>query len=277
VSDVWRIALTAVFGVGSGFLSAMFGVGGAIVSTPAIRVLGATPLAAVGSTVPAIFPSAASGALRYRREHLINWRVAAWTGAAGVAATVGGAFASDVVPGGGHPLMILTAALVGFSAYQLGRPAADEEPEPVLAAEGLTDAAPGLAHETPGPHPRPATWRLVAIGVTAGGLSGLLGVGGGLLMVPAFTAWLRVPLKMALATSLVCVGVFAVPGMITHALLGHISWLYAVPLMVAVVPGARIGAQMTIRAPERSLRILVSVVLAVIALVYATGELLALL
>jgi uncharacterized membrane protein YfcA len=276
VSDLWRIVLTAVFGVGTGILSGMFGIGGAIVSTPAIRLLGATPLAAVASTIPSVIPSAVSGALRYGRERLIDWRIVAWTSGAGMAAAVGGALATDVVPGGGHPLMIATAVLVGFGAYRLGRPVAVPEPEPVVATEGLTDAAPGLAHSAARQPRRAEPWRLTVIGVAAGALSGLLGIGGGLLMVPAFTGWVRLPIKPALATSLACVGVLAVPGLITHAALGHIDWLYALPLCVGVVPAARLGAHLAIRSSDRTLRLLVGGVLGVIAVAYALGETLAL-
>ncbi|HEV3452784.1 MAG TPA: sulfite exporter TauE/SafE family protein [Acidimicrobiia bacterium] len=276
MSDFWRIVLTALFGVGTGILSGMFGIGGAIVSTPAIRVLGATPLAAVASTIPSIIPSAVSGALRYGRERLIDWRIVAWTGGAGMAAAVGGALATDAVPGGGHPLMIATAVLVGFGAYRLGRPAAVPEPEPVVATEGLTDAAPGLANLHARPPRRAEPWRLAVIGVAAGAVSGLLGIGGGVLLVPAFTGWVRLSIKPALATSLACVGVLAVPALITHAALGHIDWLYALPLCVGVVPGARLGAHLTIRSSDRTLRLLVGGVLGVIAVAYGLGETLAL-
>jgi len=277
VSDLWRIVLTGVFGVGTGVLSGMFGIGGAVVSTPAIRVLGATPLAAVGSTIPSVIPSAVTGAWRYGRERLVDWRIVAWTSGAGILATVGGALLTDVVPGNGHPLMILTAGLVGFSAYRLSRPVGTPEPEAVVATEGITDAAPGLARVDDGQDRRAEPWRLAVIGVAAGGLSGLLGIGGGVLMVPAFTAWVRMPIKAALATSLACVGVLAVPGLITHAALGHINWLYALPLCVGVVPGARLGAHLTIQSSDRTLRLLVGVVLGVIAVAYAAGETLALL
>ena len=84
------------------------------------------------------------------------------------------------------------------------------------------------------------------------------------------------PLKSALATSLACVGVLAIPSMITHALLGHIDWLYALPLCVGVVPGARLGAHLTIRSSDHTLRVLVGSVLGLIAIVYAAGEILAL-
>jgi uncharacterized membrane protein YfcA len=275
MSDLWRIVLSAVVGVGTGVLSGMFGIGGAVASTPAIRVLGASPLAAVGSTLPSIIPSAVTGAFRYRREELIHWRVVVWTSGAGVAAAVGGALLTTVVPGNGHPLMILTAAMVGFSAYRLSRPVEGPEPESVIAMEGITDAAPGLAHPSSGQR-RDEAWRLVVIGVGAGGLSGLLGIGGGVLMVPLFTSWVRLPIKEALATSLGCVGVLAVPGMITHAALGHIDWLFALPLCVGVIPGARLGAHLTIRSSDRTLRVLVGIILGLIALVYATGEILAL-
>jgi uncharacterized membrane protein YfcA len=275
MSDLWVIVLSVVVGFGTGVLSGMFGIGGAVASTPGIRLLGATPLEAVGSTIPSILPSAISGALRYRRANLIDWRVATWTAGFGMPATVGGALLTTVVPGNGHPLMILTALLVGFSAYRLSRPVREPEPEAVVSAEGITDAAPGLAHahtETP----RREWWRLAVIGVGAGGLSGLLGIGGGVLMVPAFTSWVRMPIKVALASSLVCVGVLAIPGMITHALLGHIDWLFALPLCVGVVPGARLGAHLTIRSSDRTLRVMVGLVLGLIAIVYGAGEIAAL-
>jgi len=275
MSDLWRIVLSAVIGVGTGVLSGMFGIGGAVVSTPAIRVLGASPLAAVGSTIPSILPSAVSGAFRYRREQLIHWRVVVWTSGAGVVAAVGGALLTDVVPGNGHPLMILTAAMVAFSAWRLSRPVEVPEPEEVVAVEGITDAAPGLVRPHPGRR-RDEPWRLLVIGLAAGGLSGLLGIGGGVLMVPLFTTWVRLSIKEALATSLACVGVLAIPGMITHAALGHIDWLFALPLCVGVIPGARLGAHLTIRSSDRTVRLLVGVILGLIAVIYAAGEILAL-
>jgi uncharacterized membrane protein YfcA len=123
-----------------------------------------------------------------------------------------------------------------------------------------------------------AAWLvLVAIGLVAGLFSGLLGIGGGLLMVPAFATFLRLPLKETLGTSLACVGIIAIPGVVTHALLGHIDWGFAIPLSIAVIPGARIGAGLTIQASDRALRLMVASVLGAIAVVYATSELVALL
>jgi uncharacterized membrane protein YfcA len=114
------------------------------------------------------------------------------------------------------------------------------------------------------------------IGVAAGTLSGLLGIGGGVLMVPAFSVWVGMPLKETIATSLACVGIFAIPGTLTHWYLGHIDWTFAIGLTIGVIPGARIGARFTINAADRVLRYSVGAALGVISLIYALGELLAL-
>ncbi len=119
-------------------------------------------------------------------------------------------------------------------------------------------------------------WRAAVSGTGAGLLSGLLGVGGGILLVPAFSSWLHLDIKRAVATSLACVGVLAIPGTITHAALGHIDWGFAVPLSIGVIPGARLGAGLAIRATDRSLRITVGVVLGAIALLYGALEVAAL-
>ena len=97
-----RDVLTLVAGLGTGLLSAMFGVGGAIVSTPAIRVLGASAALAIGTTLPSVIPSAVTGTVNYSRAKLINWPAVAWTAPAGIGAAVGGALLSKVVPGGQH-------------------------------------------------------------------------------------------------------------------------------------------------------------------------------
>ena len=108
--------------------------------------------------------------------------------------------------------------------------------------------------------------------MAAGLLAGLFGVGGGAVMVPAFSELLHLPLKAAIATSLVCAGVFALPATVVHALLGDVDWRLAVLLTVGVVPGARLGASLTIRANVRRLRLSVGLFLAVIAVVYFVTE-----
>jgi uncharacterized protein len=266
-----QITGTVLLGVVTGILSGMFGIGGAVVSTPAIRALGATPLEGVGSTLPSILPSSITATLRYHRERFVRWDVVKWTAAFGVLASVGGSLLAGVVPGDGHILMLVTAGLVAFTAYRTAFPRV--APDNVVANTGPgAMAATTVAHE-----PHLEWWRLGVIGVGAGGLSGLLGVGGGILMVPAFSTWARLPLKETIATSLAIVGILAIPGTITHAILGNIAWKFAIPLSIGVIPGARIGAHLTISASDRALRLSVGIALGIISLIYAIGEIISLL
>jgi uncharacterized protein len=117
---------------------------------------------------------------------------------------------------------------------------------------------------------------LALIGFAAGALSGLLGIGGGILMVPAFSAWVGLPLKDTIATSLACVGIFAIPGTITHAVQGDIDWTFAIALAVGVIPGAQLGAKFTIASDDKTLRYSVGTALAVIAVIYLIREIYAL-
>jgi uncharacterized membrane protein YfcA len=346
-----RDVLTLLLGLATGVLSALFGIGGAIVSNPGLRALGAAPLVAVGTTLPSILPGAISGTLRYQRERMIDWRLVTAAAAAGLLAVVGGSLLSHAVPGEGHLLLLLIAVLLAFTAWRTavtpptapGPPPAggsDWSPEggsaapsargsaaPPSAGDGdggerplRPSAGVGDGGERPlrpsagvgdgGEHPiRPSatlplrgtsrrrvgfsragrgdgvspanregeasprsTWMAAGIGVVAGLLSGLLGIGGGVIMVPAFTELLHLPLKSAIATSLVCVGIFGVPATITHALLGDIDWRLAVLLTIGVVPGARVGASITIHTAERRLRLAIGCFLAVVALVYFVTE-----
>jgi uncharacterized membrane protein YfcA len=108
-------------------------------------------------------------------------------------------------------------------------------------------------------------------------LSGLLGIGGGVIMVPAFSQIAKIPVKASIATSLVCVGLFAIPGTITHAYKGEVDWRVAALLVVGAIPGAQIGARLTIRAADMRVRRTVGIFLGVTAILYFIEELASLL
>jgi hypothetical protein len=278
VSVLVVLAVVAV-GFAAGVLSGMFGVGGAVLTTPGIRVLGATPIESVGSTIPAILPGALSGAWRYARSHMVDWSVAVPSGVLGAGFAVLGAEVSDHV--NGHYLMLLTAAMLLWNGLA-NVWAHTRTPEKVTVPVGGPADAEGVeVRERPraaedGLARKPSLPMVALIGAVAGMLAGLLGVGGGVLLVPAYTGLLRMPPKRAVATSLVAVAIFSVPAMITHALLGHINWAFALPLVVGVVPGAQVGAKVTIHGSEARLRFLMGLFFTGLALVYGAGELLAL-
>ena len=257
-----RDALTLVAGVATGLMSGTFGVGGAVISTPAIRALGCSAALAVGTTLPSILPGAVTGSWRYRHGELIRWRVIAFTAPSGIVAAILGAWVSPRIPGDGHLLMVLTALLLMWSSINMIRsvkPSTAGAPDE--ATTNLRNSQDFLATLT---------------GLIAGGLSGLLGVGGGIIMVPLFRRWVGLPMKNAVATSLICVGAFAIPGTITHAIEGGIDWRFASWLTLGVVAGAPFGSKMALKMSDKKLQRVFGLFLAVVAAVYGGGELLAL-
>jgi len=110
------------------------------------------------------------------------------------------------------------------------------------------------------------------MGLVAGFASGLLGTGGGIVMVPVMSGILGMPLKRALGTSLVVIAFMVIPGTAVHAALGHIDWAIFLWLSIGVIPGAAIGSRWTIRARERTLRVVVASFLLVVSLSYGALE-----
>ncbi|MEY2462822.1 MAG: uncharacterized protein QOH64_960 [Acidimicrobiaceae bacterium] len=267
------IAIVLV-GAASGVPSGMFGVGGAVLTTPGVRAFGASPLEAVGSTIPAILPGALSGAWRYSREGLVEWPIALTSGALGSVFAVGGAELSEHI--NGHYLMLVTAALclfVSLASFARLRLVAGAS---LAGSGGARHGAVILLDDAPPASPSLPFALVCVIGCGAGLMAGLLGVGGGVLLVPAYTALLRMPPKRAVATSLVAVAMFSVPAMATHAWLGHINWTFALLLVVGVVPGAQLGAHLTLHGSEERLRLLMGLFFSVLAIGYGASELLAL-
>ncbi len=268
VTDVvsWHTFGILGVGVGSGVLSALAGVGGAVVSTPGIRALGASPIVSVGSTVPAIIPSAITGAIRYSKQGLVDWRVGLGCGSAGAVSSMLGAWASDHVDA--RWLMVLTALLVLWSSVSVLRK--KPAPAPVPSGVAQTSSVPEV------PHPRSQSFhpgRLVLIGLGAGFVAGLLGVGGGIVLVPAFTLFLGMEVKQTIATSLIAVAMMSTTSLIAHSIEGHVHWAYALPLVIGVIPGARIGSKIAVAASQRTMQLVCGWLLLILGLVYLATEL----
>ncbi len=246
--------LGVVIGFVAGILSGLFGVGGGVITTPGIQVLlGGAPYIALGTPLPVIIPTAIVGGYTYSRADEVSWRALRFAAGPGVVAAVLGAwFTAAIDP---HWLLLVTAVLIGWQAVRVWQG----------------------ARYTARPRGSITAWQYAAIGGMTGFVSGLLGVGGGIVFVPVVTTMLGMPLKRALGTSLVLIASIAVPGTLVHAALGHIDWRIFLVLTIGVVPGARIGARFALGARERTLRTMVGVFLLLVAVVYGVGEVLRLL
>lgn len=94
---------------------------------------------------------------------------------------------------------------------------------------------------------------VIATGVGAGFLSGLFGVGGGLVIVPALMAVLGMDQRRASATSLAAIIVTAAVGSGTYALHGEVSWAGAALLVVGALVGSQVGVWLLRRLPAPAL------------------------
>ena len=246
-----QIVLGVLVGFVAGIGSGLFGVGGGVVTTPAVNVLlGGTAIQAIATPLPVIFPTSIAGAWTYYRAGEVSVRGAAWGALTGLFGAIAGALLTDVV--NAHLLLVITSALIAWTGVQVTR--------------GRRSRVAWEAGKTPG-------WKYAAIGIAAGFVSGLLGIGGGVVMVPAFTLLLGLPLKRALGTSLVTIAAIVVPGTFVHWRLGHIDWAIFAVLTIGVIPGARLGAHIALGASERALRIAVGAFLMAIAVLYGIREL----
>ncbi len=89
---------------------------------------------------------------------------------------------------------------------------------------------------------RPRALPLILIGVAAGVLSGLFGIGGGTLIVPALVLWLGMSQRLAAGTSVAAILPTAIVGATTYGVQGNVSWVAAICLAAGIIVGAQVGS-----------------------------------
>ena len=102
---------------------------------------------------------------------------------------------------------------------------------------------------------RPTDWlAFVLIGLAAGFLSGLFGVGGGILIVPALVLAARFDQRLAAGTSLAAIVPTSLVGVVSYAVTGNVDWIVALILAAGAVVGAQIGTQLLATLPKRAVQ-----------------------
>lgn len=168
-----------IVGIAAGFLSGMFGVGGGILIVPGlVLVAKMDQRVAHGTSLAAVLPISASSLLSYWAHDHVDWRVGFCLAIGALAGALLGTRLLQVLPH--RTLGIAFAGLLLVTAIRLFLPLESGTREP------LTVVTIGV---------------LVLIGVATGILAGLLGVGGGVVMVPAMMMALQMPAAMAKGTS----------------------------------------------------------------------------
>ena len=176
-----QLAETVLVGLAAGFLSGLFGVGGGILIVPAlVLVLGISQRLAHGTSLAAVLPIAVSGLIGFAVEDSVDWPVAL--------ALTAGAMAGAVIGTKALTVLSPTALARVFAVVML-----------ISAARLTLDGSEGAGR---GDLSALGAAGLVAIGLLAGTLAGLLGVGGGVVMVPAMIILFGIPAAIAKGTSL---------------------------------------------------------------------------
>jgi uncharacterized membrane protein YfcA len=245
-----HIIILLATGVVVGFASGLLGLGGAFIMTPVQYLIYTamglpTDLAiklSFGTSLLVIMPLAASGAWRHSIKGAVRWRTALVIGGTGLVCAFGGATLATHLPG--TALKIIFSVLFLLSAIRM-----------------LTAREPKIAAE-----PRDNPWLWVGLAIPIGFVSGFLGTGGGVLMIPVLVLALRLRMHNAVATSLAVITFISAGGAIGYFInglgvsglpaysVGYINLAVWLLLAVTGVGMAQVGAITAHKLPARQLR-----------------------
>jgi uncharacterized membrane protein YfcA len=275
---IFELGLLGVF---AGVLGAIVGIGGGIVLIPAlVLAFGIDIKIAVATSLVAVVATSTAAGSVYVGKGLSNMRLGMTLE---IATTLGGIsggilamlVSPQLLSGLFAAMMLLTAYLTLRSKEQV-KPA--HAPTQTIAGQELHRSLEG--HEEigriAGSYYDPFHQSLVhyeatrlpfgaAISFIAGILSGMLGVGGGFIKVPAMNLGMKVPLKVAAATSNFMIGVTAISSLFVYFARGYVHPLVAAPVAVGIVFGALAGTSLSHRTSHQMLKRILGIVLIVVS------------
>ena len=218
------VALGLVIGV----LLGLLGGGGSILAVPALVYGAGEPLArAVPASLLVVGISSATALLPRLRSGQIRWRIALVFGASGMLAAFAGAAVNRLLPE--DVVLLGFAALLIAAGIRMLRP----------SGEGGGDCAlPGGGVNWRGCLPKST-----ASGIAVGFLTGLFGVGGGFLIIPALVLLLGLPMTIAVGTSLVIVTFNSAAGFTAHAGSVQLDWQLLAAFTGAAITGSLLAGR----------------------------------
>lgn len=222
------LALAATIGLTLGVL----GGGGSILTVPVlVYVLGVDAKLAIAMSLPIVGVTSLMGAALHWRLGNVRLRTAAWFGVLTMFGAFAGARLSVFLPGTAQ-LTLLAVVMLAAAASMLRR-------APEFAAEDAT---------------APRTALLVPVALGVGVLTGLVGIGGGFLVVPALVLLARVPMREAIGTSLLVISMNSAAGFAGYLGTVTLDWGFLAGFTTASVAGAAAGTALASKAPQVMLR-----------------------
>lgn len=224
--------LALILALAIGFSLALLGSGGSIITLPVLVYAARVPVPqAVGISLAVVGGTTLVASLLNARRGLIHLKAAVLFSATGMIGAFGGAHFTRLVSP--SVLLLLFAALMIAAAGFMFR--------------GRSEVA--VAGKAECHWPRCAT-----TGLAVGGLTGFLGVGGGFLLVPALLIFGRLPLKLAISTSLVVITVNSAAGLLGHLRETPFDWGVAGMFLSVALAGMLAGRAFASRVAVEHLR-----------------------
>jgi hypothetical protein len=265
------VALVLFAGVGAGALGALLGVGGAILIVPIVNVgLGYPIFTAASVGLMTVIGTSIAVSASPETQRILNVRLALVLLVASVAGALGGVHAVKWLVSERAAELTYGITSVAIAFVMLQRLERRNISKGELTGGGPLD---GCFDEL---ESGCRVWyrvRRMPLALTAAGVSGIVssvvGVGGGMIIVPVLNSWCGVPLRVAAVTSAFMIGVTAVPGVVGHYQLGHLTTPeLAAGAVLGVLAGARLGLWLSDRAPVRYLKLLMATLLVIVGAIY---------
>ena len=247
------IVAALVLGLVVGALLGLVGGGGAIIAVPALVYGVGMPLDEAIPTSLIVVGAASAVAVLPRLRRGVNWRLALIVGSAGVATASLGTMVNRLLDPG--VLLLLFSVIMVIAGIRMFLP---------IRAGGGPCALPGGGIKW-----RSCLPRALATGAVVGFLTGLLGVGGGFLIVPALTLVLGLPMSVTVGTSLVIIVINSIAGFTAHLGAVEIDWAvtaaFAATAMAASLIAGRIARGLSDTVLKRGFAVLVLIVAVYVA------------
>jgi len=264
-----------------GILTGVFGVGGGFLMTPGLMILLSVPgPIAVGTGLAAILANSSLGVYKRRGTSTVDGHLAMTMSVGSVVGVVAGSFLLEAIQGI-QPVMLkgakrdpvellllsLFAVLLIWMAIYIAHDCRHtkrggvERPAPLLRR---VPVPPTKSYHTVVDHELSVPM-LIVLGLVIGVLTGLLGIGGGVVLLPILIYWVGQDPKQAAGTSLVMVLIASFVGVVHKGLTGHISLSLWLVMMVGGLIGTRLGTMIGLGVAGEKLKtwFLVVVLLAV--------------
>lgn len=233
------ITLALVLGAAIGVLLGLLGGGGSILAVPAlVYALGLDLRQAIPISLIVVGVAAAFGAAPKVRANQVQWRLAAIFAAIGIPATFLGSAIGGRLPE--------AAIMIGFAAVMVGAGIR------MLQDAGDTGTACTVGKE--GINWRRCAPRSIPAAFVVGLLTGLFGVGGGFLIIPALVLMLGVEMPIAIGTSLLIIAANSAGGVLAHLNHAQINWAVTTAFVASAIVGSLLAGQFGTRIDTGRLR-----------------------